>query len=334
MQYNPLVAIYVPTYNSAKTIQKTIQSLLNQTYKNLIIKVYDNCSDDNTLDIINKFQSEKIIINTANKTASAEENYNNCIKDFSSNYACIYHSDDIYHPNIVKKQIDFFQNKNILATLTDGYIINSKDKVIGKILSSKKVNNRKTINQIDLFKYIIKHSNFLITPSAMFDVVKLKKYKINHFNNENYGDSADLDMWLRLAYFEDGIGILPEKLINYRHSSNQLSYAHRNSIKKSSFFSVIDHYLKKDHIVNFLNNKNLKDLKVLQIRDDISIIKNLILLNKIDQASEKLNKLNFKNLIILLNNFKGVKGLFIFFFVFLYLKIRSIKNLIRVNKNL
>ncbi len=65
----------------------------------------------------------------------------------------------------------------------------------------------------------------------------------------------------------------------------------------------------------------------MQIRDDILIIKNLILLNKIDQASENLNKLKFKDLVILLNNFKGIKGLFILFFIYFNLKLRFIKKI-------
>jgi glycosyltransferase involved in cell wall biosynthesis len=324
------VTIYVPTYNSEHTIQKTLESILNQTHKNLIIKIYDNNSSDRTLEIINKIKTDKVIINKSEYTVSAEENYNKCIDDFETEYACIFHSDDIYHPRIIENQLNFFKNRNILATFVDGYIINEKDEVIGKILSSKKIKNQKTINQADLFKYILKHSNFLITPSVMINVKKYKKYKIGYFLYDKYKDSADLDIWLKLSRYEMGIGILDEKLIYYRHSNKQLSYKHRISIKKSIFFEVIFDYLKKKEIINILDKQDYLNYKILLLRDDCSRLINLLILYNFVKANNLLKTIRVKDFRYFLYNIKVTKSLLIFCVVFIIIKF----NLKKIGPNI
>jgi glycosyltransferase involved in cell wall biosynthesis len=51
---NQLVSILICTYNAENTIEETIKSCLNQTYKNIEILIHDDQSKDNTIDIINK----------------------------------------------------------------------------------------------------------------------------------------------------------------------------------------------------------------------------------------------------------------------------------------
>ena len=323
------VTIYIPTYNSEKTIKKTLDSLLDQTYKNFVIKVFDNNSYDRTIEIISSFKSEKIKIYKSDHTVPAEENYNKCIRDFKTRLACIYHSDDIYDKRIIQKQINFLKNKNILAAFVDGHIINEEDQIIGSIISSKKVKKQKTITQINLIKFLLKHSNFLITPSVMIDTKKFKKYKIGFFLHNQYKDSADLDMWLRLSKYEDGIGILDEQLISYRHSSQQLSYKHRTAIKKSTFFYVIEDYLKKKEIITCLNKNNYNDLKILKLRDYILIVNNLILLNRLDDAFIILKKIKYQDTINLLRNIKGLKGLLLLFFAYLKIQFKFIKKYLK-----
>ena len=56
----PLVSVLIPAYNASKTIERTINSVLNQTYLNYEILVVDDCSTDDTADIIKKLFLNKI----------------------------------------------------------------------------------------------------------------------------------------------------------------------------------------------------------------------------------------------------------------------------------
>ncbi len=52
---NPLVSVIIPTYNSSRTLEKCLESIKNQTYKNVEIIVVDNNSTDNTKEIAKKY---------------------------------------------------------------------------------------------------------------------------------------------------------------------------------------------------------------------------------------------------------------------------------------
>ena len=56
------ISIIIPTLNSAKTIGKTVQSVLKQTFRNFEIIILDSFSNDDTISIVKKFQSKKIKI--------------------------------------------------------------------------------------------------------------------------------------------------------------------------------------------------------------------------------------------------------------------------------
>ena len=57
---NPLVSVIIPTYNSSRTLEKCLESIKNQTYKNIEIIVVDNNSTDNTKEIAKKFADKAI----------------------------------------------------------------------------------------------------------------------------------------------------------------------------------------------------------------------------------------------------------------------------------
>lgn len=57
---NFLISIIMPSYNSGEYIRKSIDSVLNQSYKNFELIIIDDCSSDNTVDIITSYQDKRI----------------------------------------------------------------------------------------------------------------------------------------------------------------------------------------------------------------------------------------------------------------------------------
>lgn len=60
MKKNTKVNIYIPTYNSEKTISACVKSLLNQSYKNISITIINDCSTDNTLNVLKIFKDKRL----------------------------------------------------------------------------------------------------------------------------------------------------------------------------------------------------------------------------------------------------------------------------------
>jgi len=101
---NPLVSIIIPAFNAEKLISETINSVLNQTYKNYEIIIINDGSTDNTLSIVKKYESKKInIIDQENRGQSASENIG--LKHSQGELIEFLDSDDLLSPDKIEKQV-------------------------------------------------------------------------------------------------------------------------------------------------------------------------------------------------------------------------------------
>ena len=72
----PLVCICIPTYNVAATVRETLESILAQTYKNIVVHISDNASTDGTLDVIESITDSRITIHRHAVNVGGEGNFN------------------------------------------------------------------------------------------------------------------------------------------------------------------------------------------------------------------------------------------------------------------
>jgi glycosyltransferase involved in cell wall biosynthesis len=250
MKYSKTVCICIPCYNNEKTIYDTLDSIVNQSYKNIVIKVFDNASTDKSLDIVSHFIEKgydiKIYRNIEN--TSGEQNFNRCIQHAEGEYTAIFHSDDVYKKNIIEEQV-LFMNKfksRCVAVSTHADIIDvlgfcKGERFIPKELTKKKYSilDRKVFTDI-----IFKYGNFITCPSVLFKTSTLK-YDIVRFRGDSFKSSSDLDVWFRLTEFGE-IGFLNAPLMNYRLSDASFSYnLTKIRIKDHDYFLVLNDFLKK-----------------------------------------------------------------------------------------
>lgn len=109
MQNEPLVSVVIPTYNRSRTICASVNSVLNQTYKNIELIVVDDCSTDDTLDKLKKIDDPrlKIIRHIQNKGQNAARNTG--IKASTGEYIAHHDSDDVWHLDKLEVQIQKIQ---------------------------------------------------------------------------------------------------------------------------------------------------------------------------------------------------------------------------------
>ncbi len=121
-----LISIVTPTFNSEKTIEKNVNSIINQTYENFEHIIVDNLSKDNTVGIINKIYKE---INSLDKLhiisesdSGISEAFNKGIKAAKGDIIGILNSDDAYfNDNIFERVADAFKENDILFVHGDIY---------------------------------------------------------------------------------------------------------------------------------------------------------------------------------------------------------------------
>ena len=120
MEKNPLVSIGIPAYNSGKFIEEMLRSIMRQTYTNLEIIISDDASTDETGDIVQKLMKEDSRIRYIRqaKNRGNVENFNWVAAEATSEFLALYHSDDIYEPTIVEKELELLMNGKAQAVLT------------------------------------------------------------------------------------------------------------------------------------------------------------------------------------------------------------------------
>jgi len=283
---SPLVCICVPTYNAAKTVHHTLTSILNQTYENIVVHVSDNASTDDTLKIIDSLDDTRIRVNRFSVNVGGEANFTRCIQLACGKYTVIFHADDIYESDIIEKQVNFLEaHKHIGAVFTHAAIIDKNGVMNGRFIEVPK--SEVSVNHVydfnHLFKAILMHSNFLVCPSVM---VRTNIYQevIGTWNGTDFGTSADLDVWFRLA-LNTLVGIIPEPLMRYRISKSQHTEKLRSRTTRSDFFLVIDYYLSKKSVQNFLSKNDYLNYSRLERTDRTVRAANLYLLGKQKEAA-------------------------------------------------
>lgn len=116
----PRVSVIIPTYNRAQLINRAIQSVLDQTYQDFELVVVDDCSTDNTEDIVNSIADERVryIRHETNKGASAARNTG--IKASRGELIGFLDSDDEWLPEKLRLQVEVIDSSSSSVGLVYG----------------------------------------------------------------------------------------------------------------------------------------------------------------------------------------------------------------------
>ena len=121
---NNFISILITNYNKSKFLNKSLSSVISQNYKNYEIIVFDDCSTDNSIKIINNFKKIKLLRNKKKKKSSPALNQINGIKKIflksKGNIICLMDSDDYFKKDKLKAINEYFQvnkKKKVLYNL-------------------------------------------------------------------------------------------------------------------------------------------------------------------------------------------------------------------------
>lgn len=130
-----LVSIIMPAYNAAKTIEKSIDTVLKQTYPNWELIIVDDCSKDDTLRMLEKYNDNskiKVIANEVNSRAAITRN--NGLKLAQGQYVAFLDSDDLWTSDKLEKQIAFLNSKKACFVFTAYDCIDENDREMGRVI--------------------------------------------------------------------------------------------------------------------------------------------------------------------------------------------------------
>jgi len=220
------VSVIVPTYNRADLISETIESILNQTYKNFELIIVDDGSTDNTEKVIRKFKDNRIKYIKTDYSGVPARPRNIGIKKAKGEYIAFLDSDDMWLPEKLEKQIKVFQASNETAMLYTRFRT-----IEGEIISNRIFPENGMYKSGNMFKSIYLR-NLIACSSVMIKRSVLDQ--VGLFNTDpNLIAIEDADLWLRIAlkYNIKCTADLP--LLIYRIHSQSISQGFIQRTKRS-----------------------------------------------------------------------------------------------------
>lgn len=232
---NPLVSILIPVYNREFLVIETIESALGQTYKNIEIIIVDNCSTDDTWNVLQDFvkKDDRIKIFQNSKNIGPVLNWKRCIDEASGEYAKILFSDDLISENFIEETlVSLINNPNIGFVISKVLLTNTSVELKNNVLNP--MNKIKFYSRRHfIFSKIYGLGNFPNSPGcALFRTCDLKKSLFiqipNKFNWDFsvFGAGNDLLIYLETAN--------NYKKIIYTETTYSIFRGHKDSFSTSN----------------------------------------------------------------------------------------------------
>ena len=225
------VSVIIPVFNKATTIQKTIESVLAQTFTDFELLLVNDASTDNSLAIIEQFRDSRIqLINQEHKGVSYTRNTG--IKASKSPFVAFLDADDIWQQNHLENMIQLSKNHFECAVFSSGYSVIYPNKIRNF--------NFKTApkSPMDFFEnsldFSLLHPSIIMIKKTVFDTVG--------YYDTSYPGGEDTELWIRM--------MLKYKLC----FSNEITVTINKKLAQQAS-RILSNYHKIDYIFHFSNEE-------------------------------------------------------------------------------
>jgi glycosyltransferase involved in cell wall biosynthesis len=242
---NPLVSIVINCYNGEKYLRKSIESILDQSYKNLELIFWDNHSTDQTRNIIKSYDDSRIKYFFSQNHTTLYQARNLALKECKGDFVSFLDADDYYLKDKIAKQLLYFKDEKV-GVIYSNYYRYYED------IKKKKLLTNKMLPSGNLTQYILEESQI----SFMTVIVRKKSLDSLEFNfDPKYSIIGDYDLLYRLSFNWD-FYYINEPLAVYRIHDENFS---KNSIL---FIDELKDWYNKNYN-SFINKKNYIYKKII-----------------------------------------------------------------------
>lgn len=170
-----LVSIIMPSWNTERFIGETIQSVLDQTYKNWELIIVDDCSNDCTDKVVESFKDERIRYFHNEKNSGAALTRNKAMRAARGEWIAFLDSDDLWMPEKLEHQISFMEKNGYSLSYTEYEKIDEESNPLNiYVTGPEKVNRRKMYNYDYIGQLTMMYS------AKVFGLIQIKDIKKNN----------------------------------------------------------------------------------------------------------------------------------------------------------
>lgn len=203
-----LVSIIMPSWNTGRFIAESIESVLAQTYKNWELLIVDDCSTDNTDEVIASFKDTRIKYFKNEKNSGAALTRNRAMREAQGEWIAFLDSDDLWAPNKLEKQLRFMNDNGYVFSYHDFVKIDEESKPLNVYVTGPNV-----VTKQGMYNYGYPGClTFMYSAKAM-GLIQIKDIKKNN----------DYAILLKLCKKADCY-LLNENLAQYRIRKKSISH--------------------------------------------------------------------------------------------------------------
>lgn len=207
MKSEELVSIITPTYNCARFIAETIECVLAQTYQNWEMLIVDDCSTDNTAQVVRQYNDPRIKYHCLKQNSGAAVARNEALKMAKGRWIAFLDSDDLWTPNKLERQIEFMLANGYSFTYHEYEEIDERGRRLGVLISGK---NR--VHKFDMFACCWPGCLAVMYDSRRIGIIQIENVKKNN----------DTALWLKAIQKADCY-LLKENLALYRRRKGSIT---------------------------------------------------------------------------------------------------------------
>jgi glycosyltransferase involved in cell wall biosynthesis len=203
---NPQISVIIPIHNGEKTLERSLKSVIDQTYQDFeIITVLNNCTD-NSESICKKFNTKILYCNEQGIVPAL----NTGLLNAQGKYIARQDADDYWYPEKLEKQFNFMlENPN-----TD--ILGTQIRILDKNLNENKSQEKRPLDNDSIKKCLLNSMNVIAHPSVLF---KKSIFLRTGFYSDVYPFAEDYELWLKSIKFFN-FSNLPDVLVDYTLTYN------------------------------------------------------------------------------------------------------------------
>lgn len=221
---SPLVSVITPVYNAERFISDTIKSVQSQSYDDWELLLIDDCSTDNSVDLIREAQSydQRIRLVSMQKNSGAGASRNKGIIESKGDFLTFLDADDLWDRQKLSKQVKFMVDHKYAFTFTDYYFADADGNSTGKrVFTPSMINYRQSLK-----------NPIIWTSTVMLDASKIKK-EIMMMPDVRRGQDAAT--WWKILKVIDYAYSVPEVFAYYRRTNKSLSANKLKAIRRTWF---------------------------------------------------------------------------------------------------